>query len=406
MAELILFTLVRLLLPFTLIVASLSRPVALSMIYLLMFFVSPWLLQTKSYFQRCLLKFFLVFTCILSAIFAIGHLLINFFNLLFPYLDIKPSITIILRQVGFVNFMGLRAIAIFHWILPDIMVTIMTLIVLVFIVLSAKKNSQSKDYKETEITEEYNNEPVTNLRYSEINRLLIIAYIRSVLKTSPIFSLIVLYIAATLRPSLPGSLYFMIFIVAGTYWSLYRQFNCGMHYPLIVVAISLSIQIICFVSYQLPVIQSYLNSESIWARIMGLEALLLLFNRNWNGMILKLNNEIHVDSYLSPVALMWAYFVIALNIMHHRRYKLIFPTMRMKIGPKPDDQPHQLIRQSGQNEIIAVNNEKPSTVEQFFYMICDLTSFIYKNSYILLNIVMMASTTNFISLKKQFILTN
>lgn len=59
----------------------------------------------------------------------------------------------------------------------------MALIVLVFIVLSAKKNSQSKDYKDSEMPVEYNNEPVTNLRYSEINRLLIIAYIRSVLKT-------------------------------------------------------------------------------------------------------------------------------------------------------------------------------------------------------------------------------
>jgi len=39
------------------------------------------------------------------------------------------------------------------------------------------------------------------------------------------FTLIVIYFAATLRPSLPGSLYFLMFIIAETNWALYRQLH-------------------------------------------------------------------------------------------------------------------------------------------------------------------------------------
>ncbi|XP_017086360.1 piezo-type mechanosensitive ion channel component-like, partial [Drosophila eugracilis] len=167
-----------------------------------------------------------------------------------------------------------------------------------------------------------------------MNRLLIIVYIRSVLKNSPIFSLIVLYFAATLRPSLPGTLYFLMFIIAGTYWSLYRQIHRGMYYPFILMVVALLVHISCIFAYQLSVLQQSINSKKLWARVIGLEALIRLFEENNNEQIMELNTNLNFDSYLSPIALMLAYFASTLSLINHSQYELTFNTIRMNLGPK------------------------------------------------------------------------
>jgi len=89
-------------------VVSLVRPVGISFFYLMLFFVSPWLLQTKSLRQQALLNAFMIFLCVIGTLCLIGHLLINLINLFFIDLSSKKSITIILRQIGFLYFNGLR----------------------------------------------------------------------------------------------------------------------------------------------------------------------------------------------------------------------------------------------------------------------------------------------------------
>ncbi|KAM8703676.1 hypothetical protein ACLKA7_008321 [Drosophila subpalustris] len=134
-----------------------------------------------------------------------------------------------------------------------------------------------------------------------------------------------------------------------------------------------------------------MNGELIWARIMGLEILLLLREQNKNGTVLELNNDLSFDSYLSPIAMMCAYFIITLNIMHHGQHDVNFSTIQTKINQTTDESIPDVINQpknASQSHL-----EEPSTLEQFYYMITDVTSFIYKNSYILLNIIMMASRT-------------
>lgn len=124
---------------------------------------------------------------------------------------------------------------------------------------------------------------------------------------------------------------------------------------------------------------------------MGLEVLLLLLARNHNGTILEINNDLFFDSYLNPVALMCAYFIIILNIVHHGRQKIILSTIRTRVNQSTDEAKSDKVNQPDYSQSTTTSPEAPSTVEQFFYMITDVTSFIYKNSYILLNIIMMVS---------------
>ncbi|XP_041451232.1 piezo-type mechanosensitive ion channel component isoform X3 [Drosophila obscura] len=387
MAEFVLIILVRILLPGTLIIVSLVRPIGLSFVYLLMFFISPWLLQTKSRTQRTMLHAYLISLCVLSIIFTIGHIIINLINVFNFHLEFNTEEVFILRQVGLIYFKGLRLGTVIHWILPDIFMFLGTLALLIYAKISAKKQRMNFQFEEDEIFRK-NGENNGSLKMAEMNRLLIIVYIRSILKTSPIFSLIVLYFAATLRPSLPGGLYFLMFIIAGTYWALYRQLHRGMHYPLIFMVIALSLHITFILVCQLPVVQKAINTETIWSRIMGMEILLRLSEHNNNGKIIELNQELNVDSYLSPVALMLAYFVTTLSLIHRAQYELTFNSIRMNLGPKPNDIPSQNRSGHGNNELISPNSQ-PSMLEQFFYMLFDITSVIYKNSYILLNTIMM-----------------
>nr|XP_041632249.1 piezo-type mechanosensitive ion channel component-like [Drosophila kikkawai] len=384
----VLYTLIRFIVPMTLIIVSLVRPVGISFLYLLMFFISPWVLKKQSHEQLALLNIFIIVLCILSITNLIGHVLINLTNFFFFETSAKTSTDIIFRQIGFLYFKGLSLGSIAHWILPDIIVFLVTLVSLIFFKIFNKKQKKQNVWDNGIIKE--SQEQTGTLKVTEMNRMLIIVYIRSVLRTSPIFTLIVLYFAATLRPSLPGSLYFLMFIIAGTYWALYRQVHRGMYYPLIFMVVALFFHIIFICAYQLPILQESIHINSIWTRVMGMEVLLSLYDENKNGKIVALNVKLHLDSYLSPIALMLAYFVSTLSLLGRSQYELTLNAIRLNLEPHSNDVSTHTQNINGKNAEI-YSDAVPSMLEQFFYMVFDVTSIIYKNSYILLNIIMMVN---------------
>lgn len=132
--------------------------------------------------------------------------------------------------------------------------------------------------------------------------------------------------------------------------------------------------------------QTYIQSGA-FNSVMGMEVLLIFCKEPCNGKILNFNNELGGESFLSAIALMEAYFVITLNIIHYNPYN----TLRA-------EQSLQQIINRPESELISMENrEQPSVLEQLFYMIYHLTAFIYKNSFISLIIVMMVSKILYIN---------
>jgi len=123
---------------------------------------------------------------------------------------------------------------------------------------------------------------------------------------------------------------------------------------------------------------------------MGMEVLIRLNKDNRNGKILELNPKLNLDSYLSPIALMLAYFATTLSLINRSQYEISFNTIRMNLGPKSNSIYDNIQPSNEENEEISIFTE-PSMLEQFFYIVYELSSFVYKNSYILLNIIMMVS---------------
>jgi len=68
-----------------------------------------------------------------------------------------------------------------HWILPDIMVTLVALIILVFMRISDKFFASKRVSEASQNIDE--NVLTPGLKYSEMNRLLIVAYIQSFIKS-------------------------------------------------------------------------------------------------------------------------------------------------------------------------------------------------------------------------------
>lgn len=112
--------------------------------------------------------------------------------------------------------------------------------------------------------------------------------------------------------------------------------------------------------------------------VMGMEVLLKFCKEPCNGNILDINTSLGGESYLNAIIIMLAYYIILLNLMHQDRFTSLITTAKEPL--------HREIRLS---EI----REQPSVLEQLIYVIYHLTSFIYKNSYISLIIVMMVSIT-------------
>ncbi|KAH8380161.1 hypothetical protein KR009_009293 [Drosophila setifemur] len=387
MAELMLFVLMRFLLPLTLIFVSLLRPVGISLVYLSMFFISPWLLQSQNQKQRTLLRAYIMFLCGVNTIFLLGHVLFNLTSLFFIDLSLYNSVAYIFRQIGFLYFKGLSFGSVAYWMLPDIIVLLNTIVFLIFLKISDKKR---KRVLQGEQTVNKNKEPNSTLRAAEMNRLLIIVYIQSFLKTCKLMNIKnsnVLYFAACLRPSIPGGLYFLMFIIAGTYWAMYRQLNRGMYYLLIFMVVALLINILCIFGYQFSIFRRLINPKTIWTRIMGMEVLLRLSDDNNNEQIVELNKELNIDSYLSPIALMLAYFVSTLSLISRAQYEQTFKSIPINLDPKSKDFATGQPKKEKTAKLLV--DTQPSLLEQFFYMVFDITSFIYKNSYLLLNIIMM-----------------
>lgn len=112
--------------------------------------------------------------------------------------------------------------------------------------------------------------------------------------------------------------------------------------------------------------------------IMGMEVLLMVCKEPCNGKILDINKSLGWESHLNAITIMLAYYIILLNIIHHDRFTPLITTAK-----------EPLRREIRPSEI----REQPSVLEQLIYVIFHLTSFIYKNSYISLIVVMMVSIT-------------
>ncbi|EDW52086.1 GM16808 [Drosophila sechellia] len=333
--------------------AALMRPVGISFVYLLMFFVSPFVpLATRRNFKGSVTAFFIILLT-LSTLVLLGHITLQILavSLTLPIYNCSFSERL-LRHIGFVSFIDLQPFAIIEWLVPEVLVFATSLGSYLTVKRVASQPVGAEQLENGEVVDGQAENAQTSSQPSGADanggdvqqatvttplqqqqqqlrkRVSMISqhiHFEGLVKISPLFCLATLFFAAVLRPSVPGGFYFLIFLLAGTYWATCQTLQRGFALLLRCVMVVLVLHSLSIVSYQTPWMQSHLNHTTLTARLIGLEPLIESYCSP-DIRVFLYNNKLSLDSYLNPFALFFAYFALALTTKH-----LIKP----RLEPKP-----------------------------------------------------------------------
>ncbi|XP_070072132.1 piezo-type mechanosensitive ion channel component isoform X2 [Drosophila takahashii] len=417
----------RIVVPAVLVLAALMRPVGISFVYLLMFFISPFVpLATRRNFKGSVTAFFIILLS-LSTLVLLGHITLQILavSLTLPIYNCSFS-EHLLRHIGFVSFIDLKPFAIVEWLVPEVLVFATSLGSYLTVKRVASQPVGTEQLENGEVLDgqpetgqSSSQPPATDANGGEVpqptattplqqqqqqlrKRVSMISqhiHFEGLIKISPLFCLATLFFAAVLRPSVPGGFYFLIFLLAGTYWATCQTLQRGFALLLRCVMVVLVLHSLSIVSYQTPWMQSHLNHTTLTARLIGLEPLIESYCKPDLRLVLY-NTTLSLDSYLNPFALFFAYFALALTTKHLIKPRLVRQSTRKARTPQPleggssvaatgtqrgnDIQLDSLEQRSEQE------NTTTSILDQISYGFVSVGGFIYQNSYIFTNILMMA----------------
>ncbi|XP_039478983.1 piezo-type mechanosensitive ion channel component isoform X21 [Drosophila santomea] len=436
----------RIVVPAVLVLAALMRPVGISFVYLLMFFVSPFVpLATRRNFKGSVTAFFIILLA-LSTLLLLGHITLQILavSLTLPIYNCSFSEQL-LRHIGFVSFIDLQPFAIIEWLVPEVLVFATSLGSYLTVKRVASQPVGVEQLENGEVVdgqaenEQTSSQPAaTDANGGDVQQVTVTTplqqqqqqlrkrvsmisqhiHFEGLVKISPLFCLATLFFAAVLRPSVPGGFYFLIFLLAGTYWATCQTLQRGFALLLRCVMVVLVLHSLSIVSYQTPWMQDHLNHTTLTARLIGLEPLIESYCSP-DIRVFLYNNKLSLDSYLNPFALFFAYFALALTTKHlikprvslrrDQRATLNEPTettplvrqsTRKARTPQPLESGSSVapsVTQRGndiQLDSLEQRSEQENTttsiLDQISYGFVSVGGFIYQNSYIFTNILMMA----------------
>ncbi|XP_061387331.1 piezo-type mechanosensitive ion channel component [Musca vetustissima] len=350
-------TLQRVVLPIVLVLAALYRPVGISFVYLLMFFISPFIpVATKQNFKGSVTAYLIILLA-LSTILLLCHIGLQVSILALDIGDMFGTCTFterLLRHIGFIGFRQLKAFAIVEWLAPEVVVFITSLVVYIIskkITQTVEPQLETGDAEAirengggggagTSAGSENPNEEILNAIVEDAQRQKHVVVASSsasaaatvddntkpnfdgLIKISPLFCLATLFFSAVLRPSVPGGFYFSIFLLSGLYWatfqSLQRKFAMLLRFVMVVIVA----HTLCIVAYQTPWMQDHLDKTSLTARLIGLEPLITSTCDN-DIRIVVYNTEYKADSFLNPIVLFFTYYALALTTKNLIKIRII-----------------------------------------------------------------------------------
>ncbi|XP_058452791.1 piezo-type mechanosensitive ion channel component isoform X2 [Malaya genurostris] len=422
----------RLVLPLILAICCLMRPVGLSLPYLLFLLCLPFVPVAMPRSMKGSTGVFFKIYITISLLLLLGQITfqIVFVVLGFELIASCQFLEVLLRHIGLVKFEDLDVAMVIYWISPEIIMSCTA--VTVYAVLS-KLAAVDMD------TEQDPNSPSTleapeslSLRYdtNPVNR----EKLAFLTKFGVLLSVAMLCLAAVLQPSVPSGIYFVIFLGSTTWWACYKELNRAFGIVLRITLLFLIIHITGLLAYQNPWPQQLLPANDTLARIFALTPILSSSCDNVTDIReVHFNGGLGSDYYLNPVVLMICYYCISITSSLLMRPRHESPTGRFyqqatksrrvlvkvpsSAQPAPSDLPDErtpLMRggtrrvrdvstsdaqNSTANDSIAMHtiglkrvseeDDSMNFFEQIMIASGNVASFIYKNSYIFTNVIMM-----------------
>lgn len=176
-------------------------------------------------------------------------------------------------------------------------------------------------------------------------------------------SMTILLFAATLQPSVPSAVYFVVFLLTATIWATNKEIDRGFAIICRLLAALLILHISAILAYQTPWPQEYLDVNSTVIRwvtaqieivishhlegkaffhfefsicrfssLLGFSPLLVSSCNSTSGdiRVIYLNRTFDLDAFLNPVALLLCYYalVISSGFILDTKVKANSPTIR------------------------------------------------------------------------------
>uniref|UniRef100_A0A0K8W6F3 Piezo-type mechanosensitive ion channel component 1 n=1 Tax=Bactrocera latifrons TaxID=174628 RepID=A0A0K8W6F3_BACLA len=385
--------------PTVLVLAALFRPAGISFVYLLMFFITPFIpIANSRNFKSSVGPFYIILIALCSLL-LLCHIVLQVTIIAMKIESIFAMCSFtqqLLRHIGFINLQDLHPIAAAEWHMPDVLVFIT--VVISFIVI--KKLSQ----KPPPITLQLETGEIIPIRNStDSDNTDDEAFFDGLIRISPLFCLAMLFVIAVLRPSAPAGFYFLIFLLSGSYWATYNSLRRGFSVLLRFLMLVIALHSVCIVAYQTPWAQYYLSSDNLIARLIGLEPL-VLSSCDRDIRVMSYNLKYSFDSFILPILMLLTYFVLALTAKCLSNPNV---SLRRDQRPKTTIEPTETtplvkrLRKSdardASSDEATMDLQDSNSPDVFTNTICDqicygfisIGQFIYQNSYIFTNISMM-----------------
>uniref|UniRef100_A0A2M4CXL1 Putative piezo-type mechanosensitive ion channel component 2 n=1 Tax=Anopheles darlingi TaxID=43151 RepID=A0A2M4CXL1_ANODA len=431
----------RLVLPLILATCLLMKPVGLSLPYLIFLLMIPYVpvANKKTIVGHAGLLFKLLFVWTLLVLMSL---------LVYQVILISSSIEScsvggkVLRHIGIVKFHELGAWMIVYWLAPEVILACTALGMLIVLrkltgVVGPRRRRGRNGASTADTAEQGANisvqESCATTTEDELQSVVVSPErVPFFTKLGILLSMCILCVTGVLQPSALSGVYFLVFLGAASWWACYKQLDKAFGIVLKVTLVFLVTHITLFLAYQNPGPQELLPYNETAARVLALKPILSstcdLLNQT-DIRDVHFNSSFDTDVYLNPIFLILCYYCITMTsslLLRSRfpQHQLLISAngyytygrstafSRVSIAAEansdaPDERTPLMRRgthrirdasatdgketaQTDQIALETLEEEEPSSIfEQALLAVRNVASYIYMNSYIFTNVIMM-----------------
>ncbi|XP_049533763.1 piezo-type mechanosensitive ion channel component isoform X8 [Anopheles darlingi] len=441
----------RLVLPLILATCLLMKPVGLSLPYLIFLLMIPYVpvANKKTIVGHAGLLFKLLFVWTLLVLMS---LLVYQVILISSSIESCSVGGKVLRHIGIVKFHELGAWMIVYWLAPEVILACTALGMLIVLrkltgVVGPRRRRGRNGASTADTAEQGANisvqESCATTTEDELQSVVVSPErVPFFTKLGILLSMCILCVTGVLQPSALSGVYFLVFLGAASWWACYKQLDKAFGIVLKVTLVFLVTHITLFLAYQNPGPQELLPYNETAARVLALKPILSstcdLLNQT-DIRDVHFNSSFDTDVYLNPIFLIVCYYCITMTsslLLRSRfpQHQLLISAngyytygrstafSRVSIAAEansdaPDERTPLMRRgthrirdasatdgkETAQTDQIALETleskdsnvhiseeEEPSSIfEQALLAVRNVASYIYMNSYIFTNVIMM-----------------
>ncbi|XP_034951283.1 piezo-type mechanosensitive ion channel component isoform X2 [Chelonus insularis] len=384
--------LLRVVVPGTFTACAVWRPTGLSLIYLIMMLISPFIpVPTSTTMKKSTghyLKSCIALTLITGCIqFAFQIILLSVSSIWEKFTENCSLLEEIFRHIGLVRMDHASVFEIFFWLIPEI--AALPVMIIVYILCRRFTSEEKKDLENTPL--ETRLQPI--IKKPDDKNIKIINFLGRI---GTYVVLASLCYAAAMTPSVEGGFYFLMFLGAATWWACNRELSRGFAVVCRILMAVVVVHIIVLLSYQNQWPQEFIPVKGNWSRYFGLDAYYITncsdprhtqFNPD--------DKEWTQNGYAYSLRLFWLYYVLALQ----SQFLFKKPLMRFGSGRTGllQDSTGSVIVQDGHNDdniqMQSITEDAPEDrmgpIEHVIMAVYSIFQLFAHSSYLGTNIIMM-----------------